>query len=295
MKSQGSVVVIALVLVLCVSITGAEENNSDKYTFERYGGEEFTPQPMEFGENIKNQEKNGLQATSETGKNATERKHVYLQFYATPNEEQVRLLEDLGVLFLEGGGASNFIVSMPADITPADLPAESGLRWMGPIPVENKYDRTHGLDVPAWARTEDGEVKLAVFFYEDVDSQDAINILKKYSHNYSASSNLRPWYYETIINETNITSIVSEDAVYNSGYYGFETIPTEGSDFVDYVENTEEDIGDSMLVDEQETSLDTEKDSDKDVEKAPGFQSVFTFLFLITASLFLARRKSYGR
>jgi|GEM_PF-5210231 len=290
MKRQGSVVVIALVLVLCVSITGAEENNSDKYTLESYGGEEFTPQPLEFGENIKYQDKDESLSISKN-----ERKHVLLQFYANPNKEQRQLLQDRGVQFLEGVAPYTVLVSMPADMTPADLPAESGLRWMGPIPVENKYDKNYRQNVPAWARTENGEVKLAVFFYEDVDSQDAINILKKYSHNYSASSNLRPWYYETIINETNITSIVSEDAVYNSGYYGFETIPTEGSDFVDYVENTEEDIGDSMLVDEQETSLDTEKDSDKDVEKAPGFQSVFGFLFLIIAFLFLAGRKSYDR
>ncbi|KXS43140.1 MAG: hypothetical protein AWU59_1254 [Methanolobus sp. T82-4] len=40
MKKQGSVVVITLVLLLCVSITGAEENNSNKYTFDNYGGEE---------------------------------------------------------------------------------------------------------------------------------------------------------------------------------------------------------------------------------------------------------------
>ncbi|TGC06968.1 hypothetical protein [Methanolobus halotolerans] len=86
MKRQVSVAVIALVLMLCVSITGAEENNSDKYSFERYGGEEFTPQAMEFGENLKNQEKNELLSIS-----TNERKHVLLQFYANPIENQRKL------------------------------------------------------------------------------------------------------------------------------------------------------------------------------------------------------------
>ncbi|KXS40622.1 MAG: hypothetical protein AWU59_2452, partial [Methanolobus sp. T82-4] len=113
----------------------------------------------------------------------------------------------------------------------------------------------------------------------------------KYSHNYSAPSNLRPWYYETIINETNITSIVSEDAVYNSGYYGFETIPTEGSDFVDYVENTEEDIGDSTAINEQETdSPEEENSSNTKVNKSPSFSTIMAILCL-TLSVIAYRRK----
>ncbi|TGC06964.1 hypothetical protein [Methanolobus halotolerans] len=173
--------------MLCVSITGAEENNSDKYSFERYGGEEFTPQPMEFGENIKSQEKDDSLSIS-----TTERKHVYLQFYDILTEEQKQTLGQYDVEFIKSSGAYTYIFSMPADITPADLPAESGLRWMGPIPVENKYDRTYGPDVPAWARAENGNVKLGIIFYEDVAPKDSESIAKKYSHNFSTPQNGRP-------------------------------------------------------------------------------------------------------
>jgi len=226
-------ILIILILISSQQTSGAEENNSDKYTFDNYGGEEFTPQPMEFGENLKDQEKDESLSIS-----TNERKHVLLQFYDYPTENQRKLLEQRGVQLLEGVAPYTVLVSMPKDVTSADLPAESGLRWMGPIPVENKYDRTYSLDVPAWARTENGEVKLAIHFYEDVDSKDSTSIVKKYSENYSTPSNFRPWLYRTTINETNITLIASEDAVQHLGYFGADDFSE--SDFVDYDTVTEE-------------------------------------------------------
>jgi len=259
MKRQGSGVIIALMLILCVSITGAEENNSDKYAFDNYGGEEFTPQPMEFGESIKNQEKNSLQAPSKTGKNATERKHVVLQFYANPNEEQRGLLEEYGVQFVLGAGTYSYIVSMPASLTPADLPAESGLRWMGEFPVENKYN---SLNVPDWARVEDEKVELEIRFYEDVSSQEALNIANKYSSSipdllYHATNN-DPIVYGIITEESNITSIASED-------------------IVEFVYSSEP------------PSI-PEDDGMVDNHQSPGFQFIYGLLFLTIAFFCLKRR-----
>jgi hypothetical protein len=178
---------------------------------------------------------------------------------------------------------------MPADITAADLPAESGLRWMGEIPVENKY-QYYGTNVPYYAKLEDGNVKLAIHFYEDVTSQDSENIVKKYSDNFSAPSNLRPWYYETITNETNISLIVKEDAVQQIGYYGVEVVPESENDFADYEEIIEEDEPD--IADEQENnSQETVENINNSEEKeSPGFTATIAIMVLALISILVKRK-----
>jgi hypothetical protein len=214
---------------------------------------------------------------------------MWLQFYETPNEEQLELLEDYGVQRVAVAASRTLICSMPADMTAADLPAENGLRWMGEIPVENKYDYNHELNIPGWARTENGDVKLAIDFHEDVTSQDSTSIVKKYCDNFSAPSNFRPWYYETITNETNITLIASEDAVQSVGYYGAEEEPCS-SDFVDYEVIDEEYETDS--VDEQENGnvagLDNESITNE--KTTPGFSAFITGLVFILSFCMLVKK-----
>jgi hypothetical protein len=175
-KSVGTrstqIIITFLVLISCTLVASADQTkDSDKYTFTNYGGEVYTPEPMEFGANLNGNE-------SVTLKNGTERKHVYLQFYSIPNDSQRSFLKNYSVVFVKYSGAYSYVFSMPADYTAADLPDNVGLRWMGEIPVENKYDKSYGLNVPNYAKMEDGNVKLAIHFYEDVKSQDSENIVK---------------------------------------------------------------------------------------------------------------------
>lgn len=129
MKKQDRVIIILFILMLCVSSANANQaNDSDKYTFDRYGGEKFTPQPMEFGENLKNKGQDGLGVSSSTKANEIERKHVLLQFYSAPNDEQLELLKEYGVQRVGVAAECTYIFSMSASLTPADLPAEAGLR-----------------------------------------------------------------------------------------------------------------------------------------------------------------------
>ncbi|WP_406661331.1 hypothetical protein V7O66_03355 [Methanolobus sp. ZRKC3] len=195
-----------------------EEIEITKYTFTNYGGEIYTPEPMEFGSNIEND--------SVILGNATERKHILLQFYATPNESQRQILQDSGVRYIRGGGAFTMIVSMPANLTPADISNKSGLRWMGEIPVENKYDPSFGLNVPAWAKTDNDQVKLWLAFYEDVTYEEAQTISNKYSSS-TPIFEMYPYSYNSIIvtNESNLTVIATEDAIERIVFGGDEPVP----------------------------------------------------------------------
>lgn len=222
---------IALTLLICAlvlctqSVSADQTNDSDKYTFANYGGEEFTPEPMEFGANLVDET-----APVVSEYNETERKHMYLQFYSNPNLDQREMLEDYGVQFIRGIGIYAFIVSMPADLTAADLPIESGLRWMGEIPVENKYDRYLGLAIPEWAWTEDGNVELWLDFYEDVTYEEAQMIADKYSTSSPIYSNY-PYSPDCFIttNKTNISIIVGEDLIQGIGFPEEEIFNEESS------------------------------------------------------------------
>ncbi|WP_406657813.1 hypothetical protein V7O62_04410 [Methanolobus sp. ZRKC2] len=261
-KISTKIVATLLILTICVSITSANQtNDSDKYTLDNYGGEKFTPQPMEFGENIRTQEQNGATISSTNQENATERKHVLLQFYSTPNDEQLELLKEYGVQRVGVAADYTYIVLIPAGLTPADLPAESGLRWMGELPVENKYDPSFGLNVPERARTEDGQVELWLAFYEDVTFEEAQAIANKYSTS-SPKFEMYPYSFNSIIttNESNLTVIASEDYVERIVFGREELVP--------------------------------ESDSSADIKQSPGFESVLVFLLLSAVFLCLKRGDS---
>ncbi|WP_321430189.1 hypothetical protein [uncultured Methanolobus sp.] len=214
-----------LIMVLCTLIASADQtNDSDKYTFDNYGGEVYTPEPMEFGANLDGTGQISVMTASDTLENQTERKHVLLQFYEIPNDEQLGVLKEYGVRRVAVAAKYTYIFSMPADYTAADLPDDVGLRWMGKILVENKYE---GLNVPDYARTEDGQVELEIHFYEDVTSEEAQVVAQKYS-------TITPQFYHQIhiiydvtINESNITSIASEDIVQFVCFPASEDSPTD--------------------------------------------------------------------
>jgi hypothetical protein len=284
-KSVGTrstqIIITFLVLISCTLVASADQTkDSDKYTFTNYGGEVYTPEPMEFGANLNGNE-------SVTLKNGTERKHVYLQFYSIPNDSQRSFLKNYSVVFVKYSGAYSYVFSMPADYTAADLPDNVGLRWMGEIPVENKYDKSYGLNVPNYAKMEDGNVKLAIHFYEDVKSQDSENIVKKYSDNFSTPLNGKPWFYRAIINEANITFVASEDAVNKIAYYGSEVVSDYNNDFVDYEMITEEDVDGPMPVAEQET---VENINDSEEKESPGFTATIAIMVFALISILVKRK-----
>ncbi|WP_406658236.1 hypothetical protein V7O62_06725 [Methanolobus sp. ZRKC2] len=255
-KNVIRILVVALLIccVLFISLANANRtNDSNKYTFDNYGREVYTPEPMEFGANLIN----GTTPENASTYNETERKHVLLQFYANPNEEQRELLKEYGVQRVGVAADYTYIVSIPANLTPADLPDESGLRWMGEIPVENKYDRNYGLHVPEWAKIEDGQAELWIAFYDDVTYEEAQAIANKYSTSLPKFK-MYPYSFNCIIktNESNIPIIATEDLVKGMSF-------PEGE-----------------FVDENSVSSKT----------TSGFQFIFSLLSLSITILFLRRR-----
>ncbi len=249
-------VITFLILVSCTLIASADQtNDSDKYTFDNYGGEVYTPEPMEFGANLDGTGQISVMTASDTLENQTERKHVLLQFYANPNEEQRELFEEYGVQFVLGAGTYSYIVSMPADYTAADLPNDAGLRWMGELPVENKYE---GLNVPDWSRTEDGQAELEIRFYEDVTSQEAESLVQKYSSNDPDFYNGKSIVYGIVTEESNITPIASEDIVEFVCFSAPPTIPAD--------------------------------DNVNDKRQSPGLKFIYSLFFLIIAFFCLKKR-----
>ena len=285
-KSVGTrptqIIIAFLILISCTLIASADQTNeSDKYTFTNYGGEVYTPEPMEFGANLNGNESVILE-------NGTETKHVYLQFYDNATDEQLLLLEEYEIQILNFAAYYTYVASMPADYTAADLPSESRLRWMGEIPVENKYDQNYGLNVPNYAKLEDGNVKLGVIFYEDITLQDSVEIMQKYSNNISTHvyGNIE---CEIITAESNISLIAKEDAVRYVGYFGYETIIPER----DLVEPEEiEYVDEPDIVDEQENnSKETaENINDSEEKEAPGFTATIAILICALIATFSGRK-----
>jgi hypothetical protein len=276
------VMVFLLITGACTLVASANQtNDSGKYTFTNYGGEVYTPEPMEFGANINETENITL-------RNGTERKHILIQFYDNPTDEQYEMLPNYGVKYLTSAAPYTLISSMPADLTAADLPAESGLRWMGEIPIENKYDRYFGLDVPEWARLEDGNIQLAVRFYNDVTYQNALDTLNQYSNNITNFSYSLEIAYEIITNENNITLIASEDSVMYLGYRNDDTI--DETDFVDYEEITKEDESDIVEEQENNSQETAENINDSEEKENPGFTATIAILIFVLITV-LGKRK----
>ena len=286
-KSIGLLVKFFLIMVLCTLIASADQtNDSDKYTFDNYGGEVYTPEPMEFGANLVNGETAVMSTSSATLENGSTRKHVLIQFYDNPTDNQYEMLQNYGINYLTSAAPYTLIVSMPAELTAADLPAESGLRWMGEVPLENKYDRIYGLDVPEWAKLEDGNIQLSIRFYDDVTYQNALDTLNHYSNNITNFSYSLETSYEIVTNKNNISLLAGEDSVMYMGYAYDDTI--DETEFTDSEEMIEEHVGSEA---EQENDFvgDVENISDTDDKKSPGF-SLITFGMFIPALMMLLRK-----
>ena len=130
---------------------------------------------------------------------------------------------------------------------------------MGEISTENKYDSIYGLNVPEWARKENGQVELWLAFYGDTTYEEAQTIANKYS---TSTPVFEAYPYEVdciiVTNETSITLIAREDLVRRVSFSGYEPVP--------------------------------EDNSPTDSKDSPGFQLIFSLLSLSITILFLRRR-----
>lgn len=205
-----------------------EEIEVNEYTlYNYYGhGSVFTPEPMEFGKNITNVTEFCNISSSEF-KSSSERKHMLVQFYDLyptnetfqifPTNELQHLLDCYDIKLVSTAGGNCFFVSIPTNLTPADIPEEAGIRWMGEWPAVRKYNAGRGFNssVPGYARVNSTEVDIWINFYEDVTIEDAQKLARKYSTEfdfpyYSIDNDTR---CSMITEESNLMPIVNEDIV----------------------------------------------------------------------------------
>ena len=101
-----------------------------------------------------------------------ERVHVLIQFTTIPDAKTKHALREAGVRLLSYVPKNAWFASIPVDID-ADHPVLSSVRWIGPILPEDKLPpRMYEEGVGAWARTDDGRVRLVVKYFADAKADE---------------------------------------------------------------------------------------------------------------------------
>lgn len=103
--------------------------------------------------------------------------HVLMQFKDIPNIAQREILKNAGVNMLNYIPQKAWFVSVPQEITQAQL-INANVRWIGPILPEDKiFLPILNRGVAPWAVNPDGTVNLEASFFKDVSLDDARQLM----------------------------------------------------------------------------------------------------------------------
>lgn len=235
LQFMGNIFITLLLIAQLSFLAAADDNNSSNaidYSlsfFSNGSTRNYTPSEMEFGANVKESSSVKMNTSGEQT-----RKHVYIQFYERwPTEEQDQILENYGIVIIRGtAGHGNYIASMPASMTPADIPAKAGLRWMGEIPLEDKWKYNDPEEIPEWARLDNRMVIVWIWMHEDVSLNDSRKIRDKYANTssiyeqYSRADEINDGFnYQFVTEEKNLSLMAKEDEIHIVGYIDSPSIP----------------------------------------------------------------------
>ncbi len=107
-----------------------------------------------------------------SGRVTDERAHVLIQFTTIPDAKTKHSLNQAGISLLNYVPKNSWFASIPVGLS-ADHPALNSVRWIGPILPEDKLPpRMREKGVGAWARTDDGRVRLVVKYFSDVSGEE---------------------------------------------------------------------------------------------------------------------------
>jgi hypothetical protein len=103
-----------------------------------------------------------------------------IQLKHRPLVEDRRNLELAGIKLLEYLGGTAYYASFDKDIKFESL--EKQVRWAGPLLKEDKIDPAlmRG-EVRDWAKTETGEIKVIISFFEDVSPTEAEDVVSRHT------------------------------------------------------------------------------------------------------------------
>lgn len=148
--------------------------------------------------------------------NETERIHVLLQLYDVPSAEQLSALQSAGIELLNyiprnAWFASISVGSLTNALMASDL--KNIVRWAGAIRPEDKmpFDIWSG-QIGNWAISEDGRVRLAVSFFDDIALDSARQIVSQHGADIEGEVAISNKLL-VVLQPTTMTALVLEDGV----------------------------------------------------------------------------------
>lgn len=111
--------------------------------------------------------------------------HVLVQLYDAPDREVYESLESAHIELLNYIPRNAWFASMPAGLDPAEalesLRVAEIVRWAGTIWPEDKVSRdVWSAQIGGWAIAEDGRVRLAASFFDDVSLESAHQVVSRH-------------------------------------------------------------------------------------------------------------------
>lgn len=202
-------VLLDIILFFVRGIAYAQPEEGEKYKI-TLRSRSFIPQPgLESGS------RDILTSPLERG----EKPHVIIQFTELPNRAIRQRLATKGIRLLSyiNGNAYYAALDQPEtldfDTSEASRdPALSMVRWMGQIETVDRIepDLLEGK-FGDWAINEDGTVKIRVMFFQDVESDAQIELLRRYTEQFNQHS---PDIWQLSITPDKIQSLITEDGIH---------------------------------------------------------------------------------
>jgi len=111
---------------------------------------------------------------------AVGRAHVFLQFDKIPDQAERKALAARGVELLQYIPDQAWFASVPTTVALDELVRTDAVRWVGPIQPADKVNPTlWKRAVPAYALEANGNYRLVLVFFKDVQLSDAQSIVSK--------------------------------------------------------------------------------------------------------------------
>ena len=144
------------------------------------------------------------------------RAHVLLQLHGVPSQSELVALEAAGIKLLNYIPRNGWFASLPAqDVegTLARVEVAGVVRWAGQILPEDKVDaRVWAGEFGAWAMTEEGRVRLAVSFFDDVSLAAGRQVAGAHGAVVEGQSGLLN-LLQIVASSDELASLASEDTV----------------------------------------------------------------------------------
>lgn len=121
--------------------------------------------------------------------------HAFVQLRHKPSITTKKQLKEKGVTLLFHLEPRFWVAAVSKDFSPVDKVIRSHIRWLAEIkPTDKISPAIRAGKLRDWAVLKDGQIKLAITFFEDVPSKEAKEILQKYTKQKQLQPVGNVWY-----------------------------------------------------------------------------------------------------